>query len=254
HYFPLSYPEHVGAFLNAWSQRQNLGVRFEIINAGREGLTSTDFAQIVADEIVPADPDLVVYYEGSNQFWPVEFVAWPGGKIPAKPRWTFRARSWLEQHFAVARRIAEALGAFNGREPTKPFGPVNWPRNLDEFDPDLSAPKLPLNLSTILADLGAIERSLDQIGASVVVSSFVWRAHDGMRLEWPRDQGIYKFLNEPYWAVPYAHLRRMADFQNRVLRKFAARHERQFLDIAGSYPQDPQLFDDAIHMNRAGIK
>src|SRR5262249_10631625 len=81
HYFPASYPEHVGAFLNAWSRRQNLDVNFEIINAGREGLDSTDFTRIVADEIVPADPDLVVYYEGANQFWPVEFVDWPGGKI-----------------------------------------------------------------------------------------------------------------------------------------------------------------------------
>src|SRR5262249_61713281 len=127
------------------------------------------------------------------------------------------------------------------------------PAPLAQSAPALPVP-LPLNLPTILADMGAIERSLDRIGASLVVSSFVWLAYDGMRLELPRDQGIYNFLNDTYAPFPYAHLRRMADFQNRTLRKFATLQDLPFLDVAGLYPHDPELFEDAGHMSPAGVK
>ena len=43
-------------------------VRFEVLNAGRESIISTDTAAIVRTEVLPLKPDLVVYYEGGNQF------------------------------------------------------------------------------------------------------------------------------------------------------------------------------------------
>ena len=51
---------------NEWGL--SFDVRFDGINAGRNGLGSSDIAAIVRGEILPAEPDLVVYYEGSNQF------------------------------------------------------------------------------------------------------------------------------------------------------------------------------------------
>jgi hypothetical protein len=46
HGFPFSYPELAGFFLDKWAQAR-FGVRVEIINAGREGITSTDIAAVV---------------------------------------------------------------------------------------------------------------------------------------------------------------------------------------------------------------
>ena len=68
HFYPWSYPDFVGHWLNLWATERKLGVRFEVLNAGRESINSSDNVVIVRDEIMPLQPDLLVYYEGANQF------------------------------------------------------------------------------------------------------------------------------------------------------------------------------------------
>jgi hypothetical protein len=131
---------------------------------------------------------------------------------------------------------------------------VNWPATLDEFHPDVSGKVLPLSLPDILADMQTVKQSLDSIKSTLVVSSFVWLAYDGMRLDLPRQQTVFAYLNDSLWPFRYAHIRRMADFQNRVFEKFAADNGLAFLDVASVFPQDSELFGDAIHMQEAGLK
>ena len=68
HFFPYSYPEFIGNWLNLWAAQRKLDLRFEVLNAGRESITSTDNVTIVREEVLPLQPDLLVYYEGANQF------------------------------------------------------------------------------------------------------------------------------------------------------------------------------------------
>jgi len=65
---PWSAPELVDDWLNAWAQERGLGVRFEVLNAGREGAFTSDVVAIVRDEVAPLRPDLVVFYEGALTF------------------------------------------------------------------------------------------------------------------------------------------------------------------------------------------
>ena len=65
---PWSAPELVDDWLNAWAQQRGLGVRFQVLNAGREGATTSDVAAIVRDEVAPLHPDLVIFYEGALTF------------------------------------------------------------------------------------------------------------------------------------------------------------------------------------------
>src|SRR5262249_24344933 len=60
HEFPFSYPEYVGHWLNVWSERIGRSVHFDVINAAREGITSSGIAAIVRQELLAAEPDLVV--------------------------------------------------------------------------------------------------------------------------------------------------------------------------------------------------
>jgi len=80
HAYPFSYPELAGFWLNLWLGELDPTVRVEVINAGREGITSTDIAAIVRDEVLPMEPDIVVYYEGANQFvnWDIIRERHPG--------------------------------------------------------------------------------------------------------------------------------------------------------------------------------
>src|SRR5262249_34444293 len=96
--------------------------------------------------------------------------------------------------------------------------------------------------------------SLGAIGATYVPTSFVWLVKPGMVLNRQRDSGLYTFLNVTYWPFSYAHMRRIADFQNRVFKKYAGSRPLPFIDLAAVYPFDPRLFYDAVHMTPAGIK
>lgn len=255
HGFPFSYPEYVGAWLNRWAESTGKKVKFEIINAGREGTNSNDFAAVVRDELSIVSPDFVVYYEGSNQFWPAHFVEWPNGTLPPKPTLTFSKPSWLEDHSAIFLRL-QALRSKRVmlRESNRNMGPVKWPVDLSETDPDLNHPLLPLNLGTILKDVDSIRKTQQARGGELILSSFVWLAHDGMVLDSEKYLNIYRYLNETFWPFSYGHMRRMADFQNRVFKKYAASNQLAFLDVAGEYPQDPELFEDAIHMTQDGVR
>lgn len=256
--YPFSHPEYIGYWLNLWAQAQGHRVRFEVINGGRTGIDSSSISAIVRDEIAPVEADLVIYYEGANQFWPGTVLDLPkGDKALTAPTSTFPPPTWLERHSAIARRVVTAGNLIAGRsglEPVKPDFPARWAEGLNLSDPDLDAPGLPSNLPAILADLDSMRRALAPAGGELAVSSFIWMVQDGMRLDPDRHQTLYQYLNDTYWPTTYAVMRQLADLQNTVFRKYAARHQLEFFDVAADFPQDPDLFGDAIHMRPQGLR
>lgn len=256
HSAPFSYPEVLGGWLNLWARARGLDVRFETLNAAREGIDSSSIAEVVRQEVLPLEPDLVVYYEGSNQFWPAAYIEWKDGKQPERPRRDPRT-PWKVERFSVlalrARSLYDTWTNISG-EPSKPPLPVRWPAELDEFDPALDSPVIPLNLNVILRDLEKIRTSLVASGSELLLESFLWLAWDGMKLDPIRDHGVSSYLNETFWPFNYAHMRRMADFQNRVFAKYAKTEGLDLLDFAGAYPRDPGLFVDAIHFTPDGVR
>jgi hypothetical protein len=63
-----------------------------------------------------------------------------------------------------------------------------------------------------------------------------------------------RYLNDTYWPITYAHMRRTADFQNRVFENYARRDGLVFFDVAKDFPRDPDPFSDAIHMMPDGLR
>jgi hypothetical protein len=251
---PWSYPELVGRWLNEWASARHIDVHFETINAGREGINSHSIASIVEQELIPVEPDLIVYYEGSNQFWPDSFVKEHVGSRPIQefvpPRFP------LDSYLAVSGRL-HSLGELlhvEGAEPPKAPLTVEWPASLSETDPDLNDPRLPVSLPEILHDLDRIRIASAEHGAELTVASFMWLVYDRMIVNRRRDAMLFAYLNGSFGSFPYAHMRRYADFQNRVFAKYARTHGLEFIDYASEYPRDPRLFYDAIHMTTAGIR
>lgn len=257
HWMPFSYPEYAGHWLNMWAKTRNLPVTFETINTGRSGISSPSMAAIVVKELIPVEPDVVVYFEGSNQFWPERYVMWNDPKVKkTRPKSTFEQITWLESYSALGARVVELIrrARADGAEPPKPGFSFRLPAGFNENDPDPKDERLPVNLPIILGDLDKIASALDGTGAVTAVASFKWLVHDGMVLDIPRDITIYRYLNETFWPFTYAHMRRMADLQNRVFEKYARRAGIWFLDFASQFPDDPRLFTDAIHMTSEGVR
>lgn len=249
-----SYPDYIRRWLELWADAARLPIRVDVINAGREGIDSTSIAAVVRDELAPLEPDLVVYYEGSNQFGPAALILWPGGIIPARRVPGAPGRFASTSALALRFHALTDPFALPQPEPRKPRLAVAWPQGLDEQDPQLNHPQLPLLLPTIMRDFDEMSAALSAHGGRLTISSFVWCVREGLQLDRGDDAGVYRYLNEMFWPYSYAYLRRLADFQNRVFAKYAKTHGLDFVDIAAAYPLDPRLFDDGIHMTAAGTK
>jgi hypothetical protein len=254
---PFSHPELVEFWLNRWAEASGSPYSFDVINAGRSGIDSRSIAAVVVEEVLPLDPDLVIFYEGANQFWPGQLMAPRFGRFFRKPARTFRSRTAADGYSVIVRRTLNLIDRVNGgdgHEPLKPPYSVQWPAGVDERSPDVFSAALPMDLRQVVSDLERMRTALSARGSELAVSSFVWLVHDGMVLDPARHLSIHRFLNDTYWPVPYALMRRMADFQNRVFQKYAAARNLPYIDIAGAFPQDPDLFDDAIHMKYDGLR
>ncbi len=233
-------------WLNRYAQAHGDDVHFEVLNAGREGINSEDIAAIVRDELAALDPDLVVYYEGSNQFTAVNLVAWrPGSMLLHNALELFRTRS------AIGDLIARATMTAGG-EPRKPWHYLKWPDGVDQQAPDVDSPNLPLNLPTIVHDLDSIREALRPGGGRLLLCSFTRLASEELVLSPVAHQNIYVELNRKFWPLRYGEIRRLTDFQNLVYRRYAASRGIPFLDVAGVLPRDPDLFWDTVHLTRIG--
>ena len=227
-------------------------------------MSSTDIATVVRTEVAPLRPDLVVYYEGSNQF-DLHTLSPNAATVARATAAASPAEQWLSdaaQHFSLVRRLFALFGLDDSmrsvpaddREWPKPPYDLVWPAGLDERNPDISRPDLPVNLGTILADLDNIRASTLAAGGELALASFVWLVKDGMVLDPLRHRAILEYLNRGYAPFRYRDMERLAEFQNRVFAKYTASRGLAFLDVARLMPRDPDLFIDAIHNNEAGVR
>lgn len=268
HTLPFSYPEFLEHWLNLWSQAKGYNVKFEVINAGREGLNSNDIAAVVRYEVLPLDVDYVIYYEGSNQFHPETVVSFPpeytmgqppAGLVPNLANVDSQDKNFLDllsEYSALAARARSIVEQFlvTGQEPPKPEQAFHLPPGLNEYKPDRAHLDNALALRRILGDLDQIKQTLDDQDVKLVMTTFNWFAYDGMVLDPTRHRNLYAYLNRLYWPISYANIRRAANLQNRVFKQWAADHKVPLIDVAGLMPRQPDLYDDAIHNTYLGSR
>ena len=249
HFVPYSYPEFVGNWLNLWAQAKKLDVRFEVLNSARESNVSTDLAAIVKTEVLPLRPDLVVYYEGGNQFRPESIVekvpegkaARPAGSgASVSPEWLRAASRWSALLGRVQAAIGFAASDMDGKEWPKPDYKVVWPPGLDEQNPDLAYPNLPVSLNVIQRDLDAIRADLATIGSDFALSSFAWMVKDGLVLDPIRHRYILEQLNVVELPVPLPRPRAAGEVREppvRQVRGDARPHLRRYRGPAAVRPR-----------------
>jgi hypothetical protein len=240
-----------------------MNVRFEGLNAGREGIVSTDIEAIVRKEVLPFRPELVVYLEGGSTLTARELVDRPLTPPPAETE-EAGSEGYLQgllreasHRSALARRMQIALHLVDHaplKEPPKPAHEVLWPADLDRADPDLALPDLPLHLSTAIADLDHIHAELSRVGATLALSSYKFFVHDGMALDSVRDRALYEELNYTLFPLTYHELGNLVGFQNRVYEKYADAHALPFVDVARSMPDEAELYPDPVHFSYGGVR
>ncbi len=84
-YNDFSYPDYIEIWLDKWAENNSLNIDFEVINTGRVAQQSMDFFATIKYELLPLFPDIVIYYEGRNQFNMAELVGFDHDKFRYKP-------------------------------------------------------------------------------------------------------------------------------------------------------------------------
>ncbi|MCA8975690.1 MAG: hypothetical protein KDC98_13290 [Planctomycetes bacterium] len=269
HDFDWSFPELIGHWLDLWSKQNDLGVRFEVINAGREAIPSPDINAIVQYEVLPLAVDYVVYYEGQNQFARADLmrhveVAGDASRTPPADLVTDlgmaddRAANVLDRtaRFSdTARRLRRILGIYDDLpEPDKPAQSIVLPEGLDEMTPNLARAGELLQLGSILHNVEAMRRACEAARCRFVMCSFQHLACAGLRCGLREGHSLYSALNVTYWPLTYESVQRLSDLQNRYFEAWAAAHEVPFLDVANWLPDDPLLFSDMVHASVLGSR
>ena len=266
HQVAFSYPELLEGFLDAWAARHHPDLDFEVINAGCEGYSSTDIAETVRHHVLPLAIDYVVYYEGANQMQQPHVMRHLRieGEVPPKPPLTGfldakaavqGERQWLYQHLASARRLQTVLvrGAPIA-EPTKPPQHIEWPDGLDDDTVDLTRAGEVLALGTIMTDLEQMRADTAAAGATLVMTSYHWFVHAGLKVTPVHGERIFRQINDDYWPVSYASLQRFGAHENRWFETWAKAHDVPFLDVAKVMPEDERCYTDAIHKTAIGSR
>jgi hypothetical protein len=270
HHFAWSYPELMQHWLNRWAQATQRHLRFEVINAGREAIRSSDIRAIVQYEVLPLAVDYVLYYEGANQcglpdmlrhvqvtgeFTPATPPATQANDLRALAAAAGPATDLARRHSANLRRLL-SLGGFgaNAAEPGKPPQRLALPAGVDPAAPDLTRAWDVLQLGPILADLDGIQLACSKARAKLVLASFCWMVEDGLHLDITEDRSVYSHLNGTFWPLRYEIVEALTDLQNRYFAAWAAARGVPFFDVAAQLPRDPQLYIDAVHGTELGSR
>ena len=247
---PWTYPEYAVQYLRLWARAQGLDVDFDVINAARAGEDSGAIAGIFRYEVAPLQPDIVVYYEGANDFQPRDIVEKPADDPPAAALKPLP----LGQYSAMANRTYELLFRRGGpgAEPPKP--PHNLKFDVFNKNPVISRPDLPFRLHQQAADFQNMQSLAEQIGASYFIASFVMLVQDRLLLDQESDANISRILNGEYYPLTYKEIRGAADYENRAFAEIAAADRLPFIDVARYFPQEPSLFGDMEHFRDEGYR
>jgi hypothetical protein len=260
--YTFSFPEYFGFWLNQWLESKGSPLRVEIINAGREGIGTLDVRAILQQEVLPLDPDYVIFFDGANQLGGSDALIRAQGPIKRqKFEDAIAARHpfprWITAHSKVASLVDRVYDLFAPQStdseiaPTYQFG---FPGGVDENEPDIAQPDLPLGLSGFVKDVRGMAADSRAAGAHFFMSAPFWL--DGSELPDAKDRHfalIASHLKSIFWPLKPSEIRRLIDFQTRVLRRVAESDKIPLLDIAADFPRDPTLFNDAYHTNPAGV-
>ncbi len=250
---PFSHIEYIGEWLNLWVTARRHPFTIEVINIARTGIDSSSVAAAVTQELLPLEPDLVIF-DGANDYRPGLLVKAPKEGLPPAPagfgglgpRWA------AERYSAVARRVHVLLARGEGTEPAKPQFPFEWPGDVSESDPDVTQRPLPMGLDTVMTNFDAMRTAITAPGGQFALTSEVAMVQDGLTLQLPRDATLFASINEATYPITYAQLRRAMNFQNVVYQKYATLHGLPFIDKAAALPLDPELFLDMVHLRPTG--
>jgi hypothetical protein len=257
------YGFYLQGFLDAWARAHGLDIRFEVMNAARQGLGFEDEMAALKYELGPMGLDYVYEYFAPNFSLSLQqmvaFATLPPGVEAGKPP--------LDGHprLDAVRRALDPLTPVSALARSIRDGIVHEAADSSLYEP--GKPRVKLHLPPVSGGKVVIEevskdpyfwRLLVQLSRFKVIASSlnakpllsterlcVW---DGMVLRNGSSRALYQKLNGPqFWPFSYADLRRVLAVHNSAISTWAAANGVIVVDIDGRLPRLPELYIDPYH-------
>jgi lysophospholipase L1-like esterase len=217
--------------------------KIEVVNAGHHAYKARDNLALLEHYILPLNPDLIIFYEASNDLNVTEFSSdlqesscWHDGNcwLSDKP-WGFRE---LYMNSALFRMLYDRFGG----------NPVPHPMT-HSFD-DTGTKSGALQYADTLYHIAVAAESAN---TTLVFTSFVTVAHDGLQVDPQNNPLLFNQIYKTYYPLTPGEMGRAYAHYNNQSRSVATRMNLTYYDLAAEFPKDPRYFPfDYIHMSPEG--
>jgi hypothetical protein len=273
---PLATPEYVMHWLSRWAGARGWDVRFDYVTAAREGLGTKQVTEVLAREVAPLKPDIVIFW-GFESFDFRGFVTLPDGVVfghPPKRDWVgavaaATGTTWIAEKSALLRLISASLAdPFDpkglAREPAKPAYERRFPSDFSESAPRFGK-QVPPAVAGAYVDLDQFIGAVRALGALPILIADQYAAYDGAVIAADRStrdpilsatvNGVYGYLNEAgLWPITYADQRGILEYQTHLFQGLATKRNVAFVDLLTDRKLDTALFLDGVHLTPLGMK
>lgn len=256
-----TYGFYLQTYLAAWAKAQGIKLKFEVLNAARQGIGFDEARQIFRYELGPMGLDYVYEHMAPGLVYVLpKLVQVPDGvsfgKPPVALQWlrrlstryltSLQASSALIRHLLVDLTDEPKSGILV--EPPKPAVKVRLPQDIDENAPSVDDARRVPYLSDYLDELDDYKHIAESLNVRALVSTERLCIYDGMVLTNPPNRLLYESANGPlFWPVRYRDVRRILDFHNRVIAAWARQNGIALVDIDGIMPRRPEWCTNVFH-------
>ena len=234
-----TYPARLEAVLSA--ARPDLAI--EVLNAGVPGYTTAENVIYLSLRLLDLQPDLVVLYEGYNDFKPNRYPGFQSDYSHWRDRSVAPAPSWLDLHSRLYTKMRSLADRFV-RDPSARMRDPRSGERMRRYDTvsDEGLAAFRRNLRTMIA-------AARSVGAQAAVATYAHPCTEGNLRDHP---DLLKYLPEYLPNLTFAGARDAFDKYNEAAREVARDEEISLIDAAVAIPPDPDLFVDHVHFNAAG--
>jgi hypothetical protein len=254
--------------------RQIFGDKVEVINAGHEAQQIDDLLEVLRQRVLPLKPDIVVFYEANNNLWLNDFArnlaCHPAyyQKTEGTPCWLLAYPGWystLYERSGFFTMISNGLGWSTSKPPPMPheldLSEGEGPRILNRTELFAGLPVHYIRLTTtskpstahFISVLREIAIETLRHNSTIVLSSFVTVAHEGLEVSYDENPSLFNDLYHDHYPFTPGELAEIYDYVNRQIAALALDLQVPFADVAANYPRDKRYFCcDIIHFTPEG--
>jgi lysophospholipase L1-like esterase len=231
-----TYPYFLQLELSRLFPRQKI----EVINAGHHGTSIDDLFEILKSRVLPLDPDMVIFYESSNNIDWSEFISDTPLRCPQQD-------CWLTQYPAFYRALYRRSALFSliaDRSDWRRARPM--PHRLSIDGPKTSL----VHYRNVLAD---IAKETMAHGATIMLTSFVTVADEGLEISPKQNIRFFDEVEKTMYPFTPGEVASVYSLFNQQAREVAVTLGTPFADLATEFPKDLQYFPyDYIHFSPEG--